>query len=490
MTTVRRVLVMTLDGLRPDVVTPEQMPFLSSLAARGTRLVDYHAAYPPHTRVQVSTLATGAYPGTHGIVANVMVVPGAGSDHIVDTSDYRHLESLDAVTGGRAVLVPTLSELLSRDGRRLAIAASSSPGSTILWTRTHPYRVVNPRTTYGRPDLVALREKLGEPPDPAGPQLALAEYAVRAALALFLEDPEVAVTVVWINEPDASLHRYGLGAPEVVATLRELDALMERTVVAMDERRLLDDTVVAVVSDHGHSTPRTGRSLAEGLRHAPAAVQEVAALLLPSSDFLFVRPGARRPRPSELRPLVEWLYEQPWTGVVFARPEDAADLPGVLPLDAVWGDSLRPEGLERLPVLAVSPAWSDEPNAHGVPGTVLALTEQVTTRSTHGAASPWDLHAFALFFGAGIRAGAESALPAGAVDLVPTVSTMLGLHVPEHAQGRVLWEVFDHPAEQPPTYRRELLRPFQPAGQRSPVAVRERVGSATYLHLAAPDGIG
>ena len=180
---VNRVLIVTLDGLRPDFVTAEQMPFLASLAARGTRLLDYHAAYPPHTRVQVTTLATGTYPGSHGIVANVMLVPGAGSDHIVDTSNYQHLASLDAVTGGRAVLVPTLSELLALEDRRLAIAASSSPGSTILWTRTHPYRVVNPRTTFGLPDLVALREKLGEPPDPAGPQMELAEYAVRAALA-------------------------------------------------------------------------------------------------------------------------------------------------------------------------------------------------------------------------------------------------------------------------------------------------------------------
>lgn len=484
---VNRVLIVTLDGLRPDFVTAEQMPFLASLAARGTRLLDYHAAYPPHTRVQVTTLATGAYPGSHGIVANVMLVPGAGSDHIVDTSNYQHLESLDAVTGGRAVLVPTLSELLAIEDRRLAIAASSSPGSTILWTRTHPYRVVNPRTTFGLPDLVALREKLGEPPDPAGPQMALAEYVVRAALDLFLEDPEVTVTVLWINEPDASLHRYGLGAPEVIATLRELDLLIRRLIESLGERGLLDDTVVALLSDHGHSTPRTGRSLAEGLRQAPLAVQQVAASLVPSSDFLFLRPGARRPRASELRPLVEWLYQQPWTGAVFALPDDAQELPGALPLDGVWGDRLCREVAERLPVLAVSPSWSDEPNAHGVPGTVLALTEQVATRSTHGAASPWDLHAFALFFGTGIQAGAESTLPAGAVDIVPTVLTILGLPVPEHVQGRVLWEIFSSPAEPPPKHCRELLRPRDRGSERTPVVVRERLGTTTYLHLAAPD---
>ncbi len=482
MPAVSRVLIVTFDGLRPDLITPERMPHLASLASAGALLTDYHAAYPAHTRVQVSTLATGTYPGLHGLTANVMVVPGV-EDGVVDTGDYRHLEALDLATGGRALLRPTLGELLAREGRRLAVAGSGSSGSTFLWTRRHPYRVVNPRTAFGRPDLYALRAKLGDPPEPTAPASELASYALRAATELFLDDPEVAVTVLWLHEPDASLHRYGLGAPEVGDVLRWLDELLARMLELLERRRLLDEGVVVLLSDHGHSTPQSGRSLAESLAEAPLAVQRAAAPLRPSSDFLYLRPGASRPGPRDLQPLAEWLQRQSWAGAVFARPEDAPELPGTLPLDALWGGRIDEDTESRLPLLAVNPRWSDEPNAYGIPGTVPALTEQVALRSTHGAASPYDLHAFALFLGAGIQAGAVSALPAGAVDLVPTVLALLGLRVPEHVQGRVLHEVLEGVPGEPPQHQRELVTPPAPASDGNPVLVRERVGSTTYVHL-------
>jgi arylsulfatase A-like enzyme len=483
---VNRVLIVTLDGLRPDLVTEERMPHLVRLCESGTRLTDYHAAYPTHTRVQVSTLATGSYPGAHGITSNVMVVSGARPDHIVDTADYQHLEAFDRATGGRALLLPTLSDLLARAGRRLAVAGSGSPGSTILWTRTHPYRVINPRTAYGLPDLYALRAKLGDPPEPTAPSLELVAYAARAVTELFLEDPEVVVTVLWLNEPDASLHRYGLGAPEVSDVLSRLDQLLVGGLETVAARGLLADTAVMVLSDHGHSTPRSGRSLAELLASAPAAVRQAAAPLLPASGHLFLRPGAPRPSPAALRPLVEWLYGQPWVGAVLARAADAVELPGTLPLDALWGDRLEESAIGRVPVLSVDPAWSDEPNAHGIPGSVQALTEQVALRSTHGAASPYDLHAFALFLGPGMRAGEVSRLPAGAVDLVPTVLDLLGLPIPEHVQGRVLREIFVSVPQDVAEHRRELIYPPTLARDRSPILVRERVGTTTYVHLVAP----
>jgi hypothetical protein len=146
----------------------KRMPFVHSLAAEGTRLTRYAAAYPPHTRVQVATMCTGTYPGQHGIVSNVMVLEEAGEDGILDTSDFRQIAELDRRTQGRAILRPPLADLLAARGQRLAVAASGSTGSSWLWARTQPFRLVNPRTVFGLPDLAALREKLGPPPDPTG----------------------------------------------------------------------------------------------------------------------------------------------------------------------------------------------------------------------------------------------------------------------------------------------------------------------------------
>ncbi|MDW7981594.1 MAG: alkaline phosphatase family protein [Thermomicrobium sp.] len=470
--TVERVLLLVLDGLRPDLVTPDTMPFLTALHARGTRLARYCATYPPQTRVQVTTMCTGTHPGRHGILANVLVLEGAGEDGILDTSDYRQLAALDARTDGRAVLQSPLADLLAARGLRLAVAATGSSGSTWLWARTQPYRVVNPRSTFGIPDLASLRAKLGEPPSPEDDSLALVRYAIAAARDLFLPDPDVAVTVLWLHEPDATFHFAGLGSPTSIALLRRLDEQLERLFDQLATRGYLDGLLVFVLSDHGQSTPVLHRSLRELLRNAPPS----AALrtLIPAADFLFRLPGTRLPRASELHTLVDWLLVQDWVGAVLVHPELAADLPGTLDLRLVWGGELEDCVLERLPVLAISPRWSTSANADGVPGLVAALTEQTALRSTHGAGSPFDLRAFALVLGPGVPAGVTSSVPAGTTDIAPTIAAVLGLDAVTRFSGRVLHELFD------PRWRSPITGELHRAGHDRYLR-GWRVGEAFYL---------
>jgi len=451
---IERVLILVLDGLRPDLVTPDTMPFLSSLERQGLRLTHYTAAYPPHTRVQVTTMCTGTYPSQHGIVSNVMVLDGLPEDGVLDTSDFRQLKMLDELTDGQAVLRAPLADLLAEQGKRFAIAATGSTGSTWLWARTQPYRVVNPRSTFGIPDLASLREKLGEPPEPDAPSLDLARYALTAVRDLFLPDPEIAVTVLWLNEPDATFHFAGLGSTESLNIQRALDTLLEGFFDDLVTRGFLDHLLVFLLSDHGQSTPHRHRSLRELLREAPPT--PALKNLVPAADFLFRLPGTSLPRPQELQRLTEWLLDQSWVGAVLAHPELAPDLPGTLDLSLVWGGRFEPFAFRRLPVIAVSPAWDSKPNAYGIPGSVAALTEQVALRSTHGAGSPFDLRAYALLFGPGIRAGESSAIPAGVIDIAPTIAAALGFPSSSAFSGRILHEAFD--TRWQPTLQHQTIR--------------------------------
>jgi hypothetical protein len=180
-TTNRRILIVGTDGLRPDQFDPELMPTFNSLRTSGTRIRDYHAVYPTHTRVNVSTLATGCAPGKHGIVANVFRADGATEDGIINTGDYRHLQSLDTYLNGKGIAVPTLGDIIDQRGKRLAIASTSSSGAGIIWNRNFPYRVVNTNSAYGRADLYSLRDKLGEVPESSiPPKLNHLDYAARA----------------------------------------------------------------------------------------------------------------------------------------------------------------------------------------------------------------------------------------------------------------------------------------------------------------------
>lgn len=477
----RRVLIITADGLRPDLLDPTIMPTYARLAERGVRFSDYHASYPPHTRVQVSTLATGVSPGRHGVVANVMRVPGANGDGIVDTGNLEHIQGLDALTGGHAVMAPTLSELLEDRGERLAVAATSSAGAAVLWTRKAPYRLVNTNTTYGRPDLYTLREKLGElPPDGLEHRFARLEYATRAVTDLYLDDAECRVIVFWMSEPDSSLHYFGLGSPESIEALRACDQAVAAIMDSIRAKGLEDQFDVFLLSDHGHSTVRHHRSLTEYVERAGAGLPaNLTNRLTYAGDYVYDSTGSNRDvSASELEPLVRWLQEQPWTGAVLGGASEIARLPGVLPLAAAWIG--RSNG--RAPLLAVTPVWTHDRNEHGIPGTVAALTQQVALKSTHGAASPYDLHALAVAVGTDFQSGVVSDVPAGATDIVPTVLALFDMDHPASVDGRTLWEAFNQPQGETPAARDESIEPATAHPDRfAPVMRLHTVGSVSYL---------
>ncbi|MET0484518.1 MAG: alkaline phosphatase family protein, partial [Candidatus Rokuibacteriota bacterium] len=128
----RFVIVFVVDGLRPDSITFDGTPTLARLRAEGVTFANSHSVFPTVTRVNAATLATGAQPGTSGIVGNQMYVPAVDSKRAFGTDDYRHLQALDAATGGRVLLVPTLAERLQARGLRFAAVGSGSTGSTFL----------------------------------------------------------------------------------------------------------------------------------------------------------------------------------------------------------------------------------------------------------------------------------------------------------------------------------------------------------------------
>lgn len=474
----RRVLIIGADGLRPEQLDPMLMPTVSALAAGGVRSADHHAVYPTHTRVNISALTTGCHPGRHGIVANTMLVPNVRTDHIIDTGDFEHIRALEAATGGHALLVPGLGDLLVAQGDRLAVAASSTPGASMLWTHRHLSRMVNPATTYGIADLYDLREKLGEiPAREQGAQVARQHYITSAVTDIFLPDPRNRVIVLWFNEPDSAQHKYGLGSPEAKTALRTLDACVAQLMDTLQHTGLREQFDIFFISDHGHTTVLAHNTLREYLLQAQREISRPLPALSIASDFIYTAPGSALPTVNDLAPLVEWLYAQPWTDVVLGDARTAA-LPGVIPLEQVW--DTQPH--QRWPLLAVSPQWSDAANEFGVPGAVQALTTQSALRSSHGSASPYDLHALLIANGPSFQSGVTTQLPTGAIDLAPTVLTLLGITPPSTMQGRVLWELMKHPAGEPGAVREEILEPARTVPGKRPRLHMHHVGSSTYLH--------
>ena len=475
----RRVLVIGADGLRPDLFDRATMPNLATLEAAGTRFADHHAVYPSHTRVNMSTLTSGATPGRHGIVANTMQVDGATEDHIIDTSNYQHLDALDMFSDGKALFTPTFRRPACRPGRAGAVAGTGSSGSNVLWTRNDRSRIINTNSAYGIADLYDLREKLGEIPEIGWPQTERLHYATRAVTDILLDDPRNRVIVLWLSEPDASLHRFGLGSPESIAAMRGVDECIGMVIAALDRSGNRDQFDVIFLSDHGHSTVQSHDTLREYVAQAFTRLKAHQPALSTASDYVYAAPGTPEPTVQQLAPLVEWLYAQPWCDIVFSSQDDGGQLPGALPLAPLWNGAMN----ARRPLLAVSPRWSHEVNEFGVPGTVSALTTQAALKSSHGSVSPYDMHAMIIASGPSFRQGMVSDVPTGATDLAPTVLTLLGMPIPDPLDGRVLWEGLSEPAGALPDVSEEMLQRSVPGRDGNPPRLcLHRVGDTTYVH--------
>lgn len=455
----RRVLIIGADGLRPDRVDPAVMPTYAKVIQSGSYFENFYAAYPPHTRVNMTTLTTGVHPGRHGVVSNLMFVPGAGDNGLIDTSNERHLLGFKKQVGQPVVLVPTLGDRLHRHGKRLAVAASSSAGASLLWNINHPYRILNPASSYGDADLSILLEKLGEvPAEKNRAKLERARWATRALIDVLLDDSGNQVLTLWLSEPDSSQHFYGLGAPEVKEALAVVDTCVAEVLGAIEARGLGDVFDILLISDHGHSSVRAHHSLRE---HVERAQDELALGFEPVivGDFIYLPPAVEPPR-HDVEAIVAWLRAQAWCDLVMVGDNRYQDIEGTLSLEVAFG----PITHTRAPLLAVSPRWTHDTNEHGVPGTVSALTSLAALKSTHGAASPYDLRAFCVGYGPSFRVGVVIDTPCGTVDIAPTVCDLIGLADSTGFDGRGLG---DGLVAQQPEARLNKIDSFSPSHSRT-----------------------
>jgi predicted AlkP superfamily pyrophosphatase or phosphodiesterase len=124
------VLIVSFDGLRPDMVTPALMPNLTAFATEGVRGTHSRATFPTETRVNQAALVTGCYPTRHGIVGNKFLEPVASPGKLFNTGDETQLADGDRKLKGKLVDVPVLGEILAEPGMRLAVLSAGTPGGT------------------------------------------------------------------------------------------------------------------------------------------------------------------------------------------------------------------------------------------------------------------------------------------------------------------------------------------------------------------------
>ncbi len=455
MTGRRFVIVFVVDGLRPDAITAEDTPTLHRLRAEGVDLANGHAVFPTVTRVNAAAIATGTQPGTNGIVGNQLYVPAVDARRAFDTGNWQNLLRLDEASGGRLLLVPTLAERLHAHGLTLAGVSSGSTGSAFLLNpraRAGVGALVNGYLDPGRmvaypADLsAAILDRFGVAPSKAAG--ARFDGAVAWTQRVLREHvlPEIRPDVVlnWLTEPDHTQHVLGIGAPSAREALRHSDREIGLTLAALDGAGLTGSADVLVVSDHGFSANTAGVDVAGEL--IAAGVKKAAdsddVVLASSGQAVALHVQGRDA--ARIEEIARVVRSRDWGGVVFT----AARAPG----DARGGaagtfslELIHAANAERGPDLLVTFPWSSRPGAFGLPGTDLADVSGGARlyASDHGSMSPWNVRNTFLAWGVDFKRRAVSRVPAGNVDVAPTILALLGVAEAAGLDGRILAEALE-----------------------------------------------
>ena len=148
----RRVLLIAIDGCRPDRLAEAHTPFMDRLAAEGLVCDDMRTVYPARTVTAFTSMLTGAPPRVHGMRSNFVPSLGVkcasifdalresgkhgrlvGIAHLVDSFGERVVETVTAVTPNEEIddaLVSRAKDVLRREDPDLLVLQTLSVDQT------------------------------------------------------------------------------------------------------------------------------------------------------------------------------------------------------------------------------------------------------------------------------------------------------------------------------------------------------------------------
>ena len=242
------LVMISIDGLRPDYVTaadahgakvPNLRRFLQEGAyAEGVTGVVPTVTYPSHT-----TLVTGVWPATHGILANTTFDP------LQKNYQGRYWYSED-------IRAATLWDTAAQAGRSTAsIQWPVTVGAKITWNIPEFWRAGTPddaKLLRAVSTRGLLEEAAGEIGEYHGGIDASAEGdEVRGKYAVWLlEKKKPGLLTLHLTALDHIEHETGVFSAESIATLERLDGIVGKVREAA-EHMATGRAIVAVVSDHG-----------------------------------------------------------------------------------------------------------------------------------------------------------------------------------------------------------------------------------------------
>jgi len=405
----RRVVLVVCDGHRADFVAPELTPNICALAAHGRFFGRHGSVFPSVTRVASASIATGCRPARHGLHGNTMALD-EGDGLVVRDVGHPDFRSRMRRATGETLRVPTLAQRVAPHGGQI-VFSNVSPGAAFFQDPDGHGHVYHRDGNYG-PGEAPVSDPLTVSHDAAGDR----EMTERFCREVLLER-RPAVAVLWLCEPDHTMHASQLGSPFHLQAVRDADACVGRVRATVDAMIADGDEILLLVgSDHGQET------IGETIRADAKLVEAGLKASLDSTDVVVAPQGFSglvycAAESGDLSHRVaDFLAAQDWIGQVHAG--DALDAIGMAP--------------DRRLALAFTLKRGTATNSYGVPGHSLLVAASSDGRvkqglGSHGGLGRWEQHPFLAAYGSGVAAAGEILTPTSILDIAPTVLGHLGL---------------------------------------------------------------
>ncbi len=204
--TPHRLVIVSVDGLRPDLMLRAQTPHLRALMNRGVytmwaETTDVAVTLPSH-----ASMLTGVEPEVHGVNWNADLPEG----QVLYPSK------------------PTLLELGRRAGYTAGVVAGKSKFDTLFAPGSTDYLWISNQTSSENEPVM---------------EAAIEMISTRRPDILFLH----------LAETDKLGHAFGWGGPEIIAGIERVDTMIGRLVTLLEREGDLDNTFILISADHGGS---------------------------------------------------------------------------------------------------------------------------------------------------------------------------------------------------------------------------------------------
>lgn len=426
-----RTLIVFFDGLRPDYITAEGMPHLYAFSKRASYGKDHHSVFPTVTRVNATSYATGAYPGTHGLMGNSVYFPQVNKTKALNTGEANELQVISKALDGHLLTAVSLGEVLKQQKKEMMVFSSGTTGQALMQNHTISGAVVNPAMILPESFKQTVLSEVGVVPPAAKPNSARHQWITDALIRFGLRMDGPLVSAIWFSDPDGTAHSDGIGSPTAIASIKSVDEQFGRILADLEKKGLSDFFNIIISTDHGFVTHVGKESLIDFLISKGLKKDKDSDDVIAAGGALYVKNHNKE----LIQQIVTALQSQQWVGAIFTKGVKEKDTNGMI-AGTLSFETIHWNHAERSADILVDVNWSDDKNEAGYAGT--SYSKGV---AGHGSLSPYEVNIALLAAGPGFKQSYISVLPTSNVDLVPTILYLHQLPIPSTVNGRVMHEL-------------------------------------------------